>query len=376
VRILVTTTPGLGHILPVRRLAEHLVDRGHELRWVVGPGNVDVLVDGGFDVTEAGIPVAERQAEFARRYPDASSLPERERRAVAFSKLFGELAAPPMLEALLPLVQRWRPDLVLHDAAELAGPLVAAASDIRSVCHGFGELVPEPSVRRAGEQMAPLWEDLGLAPDPYAGCYRGLYIDIYPPSLQSSASTHVAEVQRCRPAEGVAASGGLVYVTFGTVWNVIDPGFRAAVDAASREAEEVLVTVGPFGDPSALGAVPGNVTVERFVPQSEVLPRSAAVVCHGGSGTVLASLAHGVPLLCLPRGADQFANAANLDRLGAGLTLLGPDAVDRDALANALHRLLETPGPKSTAAALSEEIAHMPAVTAVADAVEGHVGVP
>ena len=224
-RILVTTTAGLGHILPVRRLAEDLVERGHELRWVVGPGNVDVLVDGGFDVTTAGFSVAERHAQFARRYPNASSLPERERRAVAFSKLFGELAAPPMLEALLPLVQRWRPDLVLHDAAELAGPLVAAASDIRSVCHGFGELVPEPSVRRAGEQMAPLWEDLGLAPDPYAGCYRGLYIDIYPPSLQSSAMTHVAEVQRCRPAEGVAASGGLVYVTFGTVWNVIDPGF-------------------------------------------------------------------------------------------------------------------------------------------------------
>ena len=375
-RILVTTTPGLGHILPVRRLASDLVERGHELRWVVGPGNVDVLVDGGFDVTTAGISVADRQAEFNRRYPDTASLPERERRAVAFSKLFGELAAPPMLEALWPLVQRWRPDLVLHDAAELAGPLVAAASGIRSVCHGFGELVPERSIRRTGEQMAPLWESFGLAPDLYAGCYRGLYIDIYPPSLRSSDMAHVVEVQLSRPAEGVPASGRLVYVTFGTVWNVIDPGFRAAVVAAAGVAEDVLVTVGPVGDPSDLGTVPGNVTVERFVPQAEVLPRSAAVVCHGGSGTVLASLAHGVPLLCLPRGADQFGNAANVERRGAGMTLLGPSAVEGESLGNVLHRLLETPGPKAAAVGVAEEIAQMPDVTAVADAVEAHVGLP
>ena len=221
--------------------------------------------------------------------------------------------------------------------------------------------------------MAPLWRDAGMVPDTYAGCYRGLYVDIYPPSLRTTEMSHVATSQLCRPADGVNASGGLVYVTFGTVFNEIDDGFRAAVVAAASVADEVLVTVGPSGNPAGVGAVPSNVTVERFVPQAEVLPRCSAVVCHGGSGTVLAALAHGVPLLCLPRGADQFANGSNLQRAGAGRVLLGTDAADADALRSALRWMLESPAPKAAAAALAEEIARMPSDADVADAIEAHV---
>ncbi len=372
-RILVTATPGLGHVLPVLPLAIELLARGHQVRWVAGPGNADLVVDAGFDVTVAGMPVRDRLDEFFRRYPDTPSLPEEERRAVAFSKLFGELAAPSVLDALWPLVGDWRPDLVLHDAAEFAAPLVAASIGVPSVCHGFGEIMPEPSVRRSGAQMAALWRDAGLDPDTYAGCHRGLYVDIYPPSLRTQDMSHVPASQLSRPADGVPASGGLVYVTFGTVWNDVDAGFRAAVEAAASVAEEVLVTVGQSGDPASLGAVPGNVVVERFVPQAEVLPRAAAVVCHGGSGTVLASLAHGVPLLCLPRGADQFANGSNLERVGAGVSLTGPSGADAVSLRSALRSLLESAGPKRAAVALGEEIAGMPPVSTVADAVEAQV---
>jgi UDP:flavonoid glycosyltransferase YjiC (YdhE family) len=371
VKILVTATPGLGHVLPLRRLALQLLARGHELRWVAGEDNAHVLVD-DFEVTVAGMPVRDRLRQFFDRYPDTWSLPEEQRRALAFSKLFGELAAPPIVEVLRPLAEAWGPDLLLHDAAELAGPLVAASLGIPSVCHGFGEIMPELSVRRSGDEMAPLWRDAGLTPDEYAGCYRGLYVDIYPPSLRSMGMSHVPATQLCRPAEGVAASGGLVYVTFGTVWNDVDAGFSAAVDAAASVGDEVLVTVGPSADPASLGAVPANVVVERFVPQEEVLPRSAAVVCHGGSGTVLASLAHGVPLLCLPRGADQFANAANLERVGAGAAVSGPRAADVEALRAALRGLLESPAPKRAAAALAAEIAAMPPIDAAAAAVEAH----
>jgi MGT family glycosyltransferase len=221
--------------------------------------------------------------------------------------------------------------------------------------------------------MAPHWEAADLAPDRYAGCYRGLYLDIYPSSLCGEDLSHVGRVQPVRPAEGTPASGDLAYVTFGTVFNVVDEGFRAAVLAAADVAEEVLVTVGRAADPALLGDVPGNVTVERFVPQAEVLPRSAVVVCHGGSGTVLAALAHGVPVLCLPRGADQFANATNVARVGAGADLRGPAAGDPAALRAALHDLLHGPGPRAAAAALAAEIAAMPSPDQVAEALERFV---
>lgn len=328
-------------------------------------------MDAGIEVIVAGMPQAAREAEFARRYPGVSSRSEEERRAFGFSKKFGELAAPPMVEAVRPLVESWRPDVVLHDAAELAAPLVAASAGIPSVCHGFGEVVPESVVRRAGEQMAPQWRQSELVPDMYAGSYRGLYVDIYPPSLRSLDMTHVPSVQLCRPADGELASGSLVYVTFGTVFNKIDDGFRAAVVAAAAVADEVLVTVGADGSPEGVGQMPGNVTVERFIPQAEVLPRCAAVVCHGGSGTVLAALAHGVPVMCLPRGADQLANAFNVARVGAGTALVGEEATEA-ALRTALDRLLGSNEPKAAAVVLAEEIAEMPTAVEVALAVETH----
>ena len=55
-----------------------------------------------------------------------------------------------------------------------------------------------------------------------------------------------------------------------------------------------------------LGSLPGNVHVSRVIPQSLLLPRCSAVVSHGGSGTLLAALAHGLPQVCLPQAADQL----------------------------------------------------------------------
>ena len=71
--------------------------------------------------------------------------------------------------------------------------------------------------------------------------------------------------------------------------------------------------------------------VRRFVPQAELLPHCTAVVTHGGSGSMLGALAHGLPLLVVPQGADQFSNADRVVAAGAGLALqpdeLSPSAV-------------------------------------------------
>jgi UDP:flavonoid glycosyltransferase YjiC (YdhE family) len=62
-------------------------------------------------------------------------------------------------------------------------------------------------------------------------------------------------------------------------------------------------------------------------------------VTHAGLGTVMSALSHGVPLLCLPLGRDQFFNAAMVERIGAGRSL--PSESDVNALANALRGLLD-----------------------------------
>jgi UDP:flavonoid glycosyltransferase YjiC (YdhE family) len=51
------------------------------------------------------------------------------------------------------------------------------------------------------------------------------------------------------------------------------------------------------------------VRIERYIPQSLLFPRCDLVVSHGGSNTVLAGFAHGLPQVITPITADQPENA-------------------------------------------------------------------
>jgi UDP-glucoronosyl and UDP-glucosyl transferase len=82
----------------------------------------------------------------------------------------------------------------------------------------------------------------------------------------------------------------------------------------------VLVTVGREIDPAELGPQPENVHVERYLPQTVILPRCEVVVFHGGSGTLTGALAHGLPMVILAMGADQPANAMRCQDLGLGIS--------------------------------------------------------
>lgn len=89
----------------------------------------------------------------------------------------------------------------------------------------------------------------------------------------------------------------------------------------------VLLTVGRRFDPALLGALPGNVHVESWVDQADVLAEADLVVCHGGSGTVLGALAYGVPLVVVPVFADQFENGRRVARSGAGICIASDEDV-------------------------------------------------
>ncbi|HWM00989.1 MAG TPA: nucleotide disphospho-sugar-binding domain-containing protein, partial [Actinophytocola sp.] len=119
-------------------------------------------------------------------------------------------------------------------------------------------------------------------------------------------------------------------------------------------------------DPAILGQRPANVAAASFVPQALVLPRASAVVSHTGSGTMLGALASGLPQVCLPRGADQFANAERVQSIGAGVRLL-PDEITPDSLRAAVTSVLDDPAYARTAAAMKSEIAAMPAAADVLD---------
>jgi UDP:flavonoid glycosyltransferase YjiC (YdhE family) len=380
VRILLSSPGLIGHIHPLVPLAAALRDRGNDVRWATGPDGCERVRRAGFDAVAAGLAQGERWREFGRMHPEIDELPPHERPDVMFGKLFGEISAPAALADLLPVARAWRPDLIVNDAAELAGPIVAAAIGVPHVTHAFGALVPEVRTRRAGDEVAPLWAARGLEPRPYGGLYDHLYVDIYPPSLQPPGGGHVGARQLLRPvpyggataAEAVAGMDRLgrplVYLTFGTVFNN-NHAFRAALAGVRDLDVGLVVTVGPDGDPEAFGPQPPNVLVARYIPQTALLPACDLVVSHGGSGTVLGALTLGIPQLCLPQAADQFLNAAALVRTGAGIAI-PPGDVNATVVAEAIGRLLDDGGFRANARMLADEIAAMPSHDDVAAVLE------
>jgi UDP:flavonoid glycosyltransferase YjiC (YdhE family) len=150
-----------------------------------------------------------------------------------------------------------------------------------------------------------------------------------------------------------------VYLTLGTVsFGAVEVLSRAIAEIAPLDVD-VLVTVGPEGEPAALGELPDNVHVERFVAQSAVLPMVDLIVHHGGTGTVLGALEVGLPQLLLPQGADQFSNAEILTTSGAGRALPN-DAQQPGAIGEAVRALLGDSPERDTSARVRDEITAMP----------------
>jgi len=115
--------------------------------------------------------------------------------------------------------------------------------------------------------------------------------------------------------------------------------FRAAVDASARlNRRAVLLT----RYASQLPALPPTVHHEGFAPLSSLLPRCAALVHHGGIGTLAQGLATGVPQLTMPMGFDQPDNATRLFRLGVGRWVT-PARFNGERVATTLHGLLTDP---------------------------------
>ncbi len=172
----------------------------------------------------------------------------------------------------------------------------------------------------------------GLPPDPGLSMLdRDLVLSPFPSSLRSPRfplPPTAVEFRQPSPLSVTRTTPApTVYLTLGTVvlGDVAHLFPRVLAGVAQLSAAHVVVTVGAGRDPASLGPVPEHVRIERFVPQADLLPQCDLVISHGGSGTVLGALAHGLPSVLVPMGADQHYNAQRCAELGTARVL---DSVD------------------------------------------------
>jgi UDP:flavonoid glycosyltransferase YjiC (YdhE family) len=159
----------------------------------------------------------------------------------------------------------------------------------------------------------------------------------------------------------------LVLVSLSTNHQDQLPLLRRIVDALAEVPVRAVVTTGNAVDPADVPAPP-PVQVVRSAPHAAVLAEAAAVITHGGHGTVVKALAAGVPLLVLPMGRDQLDNAARVTARGAGLRL--PPRVSARAIAGAVQRLLDEPAHREGARRLGARLRAETGRDAAADELE------
>jgi UDP:flavonoid glycosyltransferase YjiC (YdhE family) len=381
-KLLFVSTPGLGHVLPMLGLALAARQRGHTVAWATARDAWPMLQAHGIQTLQAGAPLAQCRAETQQRWPQAPR-GGRAQSAHAFAHHFGRVIFDHMVHPLGAAIDEWRPDLVINETAAMAAPLMAHKRDLPHITHAFGLPIPHDILQNASQAVAPSWHSAGLDAPPFAGLYEHGAIEIAPHGLLAAHghSTPVQRVwhQQAAPAASTDAAlppetvrrflradttRPVVYVTFGTLFDE-GPAFAQLLQAlAKADVRCVVTSVNPIDAPAN-----ANVLMCGYVPQHLLLPHCHAVVSHAGSGTMFGAIAHALPQLCLPQGADQYRNADALATAGAGL-VLEDEQVNPTAIAAALHQLLRTPSFCARAQALAAQTTALPTPSDVMAALE------
>ena len=371
-RILFTTNPLYGHLYPMLPLMNAARRADHEVIVATGANFAPEVERHGFAIWSVG-PSAQQVRAQSATTDDDPPMDQLGQMVEAGMRLFGR---PGIARArdLTPLAADWQPDLVVHELTEAAGWQAAAVSGAIDVMHGFGTHIPY-LVDAMQIVLGAVRSELGRS-DRSRDLTDVPYVDPCPPLLQPPGGTPFGNVLPLRPEMGVVHPGEelpesmrnlpyekTVYLTLGTAFNV--PQLLAqAIDAVRDLQDNVIITTGPGVDPSSFGPVPPHIAMAAFVPQALILKHCSAVVSHTGSGTMLGALGDGLPQVCLPMGADQFSNADQIARTGAGI-VVPPDARTPQTIRAAIEEVLDNPSYVAGARVLQADIAAMPSANEV-----------
>ncbi|HWG27594.1 glycosyltransferase [Actinospica sp.] len=357
-RVLLSGTPAFGHLLPLLPLAREARAAGHEVALLTS-GAMAEAVGPELPVLPAGPMPDVLFAEVARRTGGSNPAtdPKPETVAEFFAGTRVDLSVADAMEA----ARAWKPDLIVAEACDFVGPLVAAELEVPWHLLAFGPAVPDEFVELMFQTVAPRYAERGLAPTP-----PSTFLDPCPPTLQAPGWQAPPNRIALRPephrVDGNAwqapdfadgADRPVVLVTLGTVFTEV--GLLVNILASLESLDvNIVATLGPFADPTAITVDHSRVRTVGFVPLEQLLDGITAVVSTGGAGTILATLSRGLPMVLLPQGADQAINAERVEATGAGVAL-----AESGQVGPAVARLLREDSFRARAGVLADEIAAM-----------------
>lgn len=364
-RFLFVMGEGGGNVPPQLGIARALVSRGHHVRVLTEPCvEEDVRAIGASFVSFTRAPHRSdrsRDSDFVRDF-DAKT-PIGTLAAYRNQVMFGPSRA--YAEDTMAEIERWQPRVLAADWIRTGIAVAGEATGVPTalLVHGLN-ILPEPGKPPPGFGFLPARSTIGRARDRlFEGVFlrllnKGLpalndarlacglrplshvlehferparFLCLYPEALELPADRHPANHRYVGPALEEPAwadswispwSMGdrrpLVVISMSTTYMKQERALRRSIDAVSSMSVRALVTLGPTLDPHSF-RVAENVVVVASAPHDQVFREAAAVLTHGGMGTVLRALANGLPLICMPMGRDQNDIAARVRWHGAGL---------------------------------------------------------
>ncbi len=409
-KILIHTLGSSGDFNPFTALALELRRRGHEIQFALSPKFAEKASALGFPAVVAGED-PDWDSDLLRRMLTAHT-------TAPVSILFKEVLIPAIVPATLALEPLAREaDLFVSHTIQLAAPAVAQRTGTPWVSASAATLIyetaayPPPSIAwkgcpawlsrlgwRAGYRIlgdfdtlaAAEYAKLGVGPRTNViagGAYsRRLTLGLWSPSFFPRPADwpswfQVGGYARWDGAETAGSAGGaaktrgaassaptILFTLGSSVVNHPGDFWRTALAALALASWDGVLLGAPtdFPVPDALR---GRVTLVPYAPYAEVFPQADAIVHQGGVGTTQAACYYGIPSLVVPRGFDQFENAAHIQREGWGLRLM-PGQFTPHGLKIRLERLLHSAEIAAKVKALGAAMQAEPGVVRSADFVE------
>jgi len=369
---------GGGNLPPSLGIARALTERGHEVVFAGRPEMLERVRDAGFRAIEL-----ERSYAQLDRYPETPA-----------ARMACYLTSPAVVDEARATIAAERPGMLLIDAMFPAAFQAAADVDVPSVAlfhHFLFRLRDEWNA--TGARLNAMRVQAGFPSLPplaqlWKHCDR-LVVTALPqfdtPADPSWASVrHVGPVlEEERRAIPVRlpwhddAAVPLVLASFSTAPEQRSlEKLQRTLDALAPLPVRVVATTGGVVDPDEL-SIPLNAFVVRYAQHDPILQRASLLITHGGHGTLMRSLKHGVPAIVMPGMAhDQAPNGRMLQELGAGIAL--PADADTAAIRAAAETALTTPSYAARAKLLSRDLAGADGAAKAATEIESllslHIG--
>ncbi len=405
-RFLFTLWPFPGHVHPNMAVAHALRERGHEVRFYTSSMASPTIEGEGFGL----FPFQKVDEDLATGLPDGTRA--NRKRPFKLSALWRDLLIGTLssqIQDLDEILSEWKPDVIVCDPI-MWGPLLVtgeahgipvavfsytlacmlpgedapilglsypkAHSSFARMRARFVRLVSGLMTGRIAREASRLRSSHGLPPlrtsvNEFAGTMP-LYLmcgtnDLdyqradLPDSVKYVGLCAWSKPSDLPPPEWIAQlpdDKPLVFISEGTLPGKAPVTLQAAAEGLKDLPLQVVMTTVSDRSLSELGLdkVSPNVRVERYVPHSDIFPRTDVVVANGGAGTVLASLKEGIPLLVIPTAFEQPENAWRVVESGAGLHL-SYDRCTPERLRKAVQRLLYEPSFKENARRVGADLA-------------------